>query len=77
MLARVYIHNDMLAEAAAVYNALASRTSGYGGANIDLDRRLQLFELALMQVWVLLVAVACQRLCTHHGSMYFDDVHVW
>lgn len=50
MLARVYIHNDMLAEAAAVYNALASRTSGYGGANIDLDKRLQLFELALMQV---------------------------
>ena len=54
MLAKVYIHaegNDCLEAAAAIFNALATRVNGYGTASgVSLDKRLELFQLAVMQV---------------------------
>ena len=56
MLAKVYIHaegNDCLEAAAAVFNALATRMNGYGSSNgVSLEKRLELFQLAVMQVTV-------------------------
>lgn len=54
MLAKIYIHaegNDCLEAAAAVFNALATRMNGYGNSNgVSLQKRLELFQLAVMQV---------------------------
>lgn len=54
MLAKVYIHaegNDCLEAAAAVFNALATRMNGYGNSSgVSLEKRLELFQLAVMQV---------------------------
>ena len=54
MLAKIYIHaegNNCLEAAAAVFNALATRVNGYGNVNgVSLEKRLDLFQLAVMQV---------------------------
>lgn len=54
MLAKIYIHaegSDCLEAAAAVFNALAARVNGYGTNNgVSLEKRLELFQLAVMQV---------------------------
>lgn len=57
MLARVYVEHDKWAEAAAVYNALASRTSQYNEPSVNLDTRLDLFRMARLQVTCLSLAV--------------------
>lgn len=50
MLARVYVEHDKWEEAAAVYNALASRTSNYNEPSVNLNTRLDLFRMAKLQV---------------------------
>ncbi len=53
MLAKIYAQvegNDCLEAAAAVYHALATRVNGYSSNAVSLERRLELFGMALMQV---------------------------
>lgn len=54
MLARVYVEHDKWEEAAAVYNALASRTSNYNEPSVNLNTRLDLFRMAKLQVSIAL-----------------------
>lgn len=63
MLAKIYIHaegNDCLEAAAAVFNALATRANGHSSNAVSLEKRLELFRLAEMQVR--LVQPSCMRL---------------
>ena len=53
MLAKIYIHaegNDCLEAAAAVFSALATRQNGYISNPVSLEKRLDLFRMAVMQV---------------------------
>lgn len=62
MLAKIYTHaenGDCLEAAAAVYNALAMRMNGPNTTAVDLEKRLDLFRQAALQVCCLKSSCMC------------------
>ncbi len=62
MLAKIYTHaenGDCLEAAAAVYNALAMRMNGPNTNAVDLEKRLDLFRQAALQVCFLKSSCMC------------------
>ena len=49
-LAKLYIERYQYGEAAAVYEALATRKQGLGDQSVDLASRLDLYQSAVLQV---------------------------
>ena len=68
MLAKIYTHaesGDCLEAAAAVYNALAMRMNGPNTNAVDLEKRLDLFRQAALQVCCEKSSCVCSWWITH------------